>query len=448
MIRQALSKLTSSQALLGLLLLIGLLGMGLNGAAIYARLTYLAVLTLLLAWSWSRISLRGLSVQRKTRNVRASVGDVFEETIEIQNNSWLPRVWLQVMNNSSLPQAAGSRLVTWVGGRQSRSYLARTWLTRRGAFQLGPTTLRGGDPLGLFSQEHSFPAEQSLLVLPLVVPVRDFPSPPGLLPGGKAIRVKSHEITPHAGGVREYVHGDPLKRIHWGSTARRGRLMVKEFEQDPQSEAWILLDAEKRVQAEMPGEESAAWRDWMFSRRPELSLAPSTVEYGVAVAASLTNYFLARRQAVGLAMAGPQYTVLNSDNTDRQLGKVLELLAFVNGEGRLPLLSLVEAQAPLLPLGASVVLVTPAVHPEPMLVALDALARRNLRPVVILLDAASFGGPPGSTELAQLIQGNGVPVCRIARGDDLAAALSSVSQPNLMKESVSWQVPQTSSLLT
>lgn len=441
-------RINSNQFLLLLIAGVGLLGMVLNGAAIYARLAYLGLLSLLGAWLWARFSIRGLGLTRKTRNLRASVGDIFEETIEVHNASRWPRVWLQVQNESSLPFAAGSRLLTWVGGRQSRSYVARTWLLRRGVFRLGPTRLRAGDPLGLFTRERTFESHDSLLVLPLVVPITDFPSPPGLLPGGRAIRVKSQEITPHAGGVREYVTGDPIKRIHWPSSARRGQLMVKEFEQDPQSEAWILLDAQKQVQAELPREETTAWRDWMFSHRPELSLAPSTLEYGVAIAASLTNHFLARRQAVGLAVAGPHYTVLNADNTDRQLGKVLETLAFVRGAGGLSLLSLVEGQAPLLPLGASVVLVTPSVQAEPVLVALDALLRRHLRPVLILLDAASFGGLAGSEELARLAQNRGVPVCRIARGQDLSAGLSSLSQNLNKKELRSWQVPQTSSLLT
>jgi hypothetical protein len=55
----------------------------------------------------------------------------------------------------------------------------------------------------------------------MLFPVHDFLSPPGLLPGGKAIRRKSIDITPHASGVREYVPGDPMKRIHWPTSVRR-----------------------------------------------------------------------------------------------------------------------------------------------------------------------------------------------------------------------------------
>jgi hypothetical protein len=58
---------------------------------------------------------------------------------------------------------------------------------------------------------------------------------------------------------------------------------------------------------------------------------------------------------------------------------------------------------------------------------MDLLLRRGLRPVVVLLDAASFGGPPGTESLATAIAMLGVPVCRVANGADLGTALSMTS---------------------
>jgi hypothetical protein len=47
-----------------------------------------------------------------------------------------------------------------------------------------------------------------------------FLAPFGILPGGHALREKTLEVTPYAAGVREYVPGDPLKRIHWPSSEK------------------------------------------------------------------------------------------------------------------------------------------------------------------------------------------------------------------------------------
>lgn len=420
-------------------LAIGGVGMAATGTLLYTRLVYMSLLVLIVAWIWASISLRGVSISRQARSLRASVGDFFEETIVISNNAQLPRLFLEIDNESSLPQAAGSRLVTMIGRREIRTYLARTWLTRRGAFPLGPTTLRSGDPFGFFSVKRTFPSADSLLVLPLIIPLTDFPSPPGMLPGGKAIRRKAYEVTPHAAGVREYVTGDPLKRIHWPSTARRGRLMVKEFEQDPQAELWIFLDAQAGIQAEIPEDEpNRAWIDWLFVRRPKIKLPASTIEYGACIAASLAHYFIAQRRAVGLVTSSPTYTVISAERSERQEGKILEMLAFANGEGKLPLASLVDLQSPQMPLGSSAVLITPSTNDEVVL-AVELLQRRNLRPLVLLLMAESFGGFIGSEALAEKLERRGVAVCKIYNNTDLSETLHAFANLHKGLENRTWQ---------
>ena len=70
------------------------------------------------------------------------------------------------------------------------------------------------------------------------------------------------------------------------------------------------------------------------------------------------------------------------------------------------------------------ILITPTVQAD-LAVAVDILVRRGLFPVVVLLDAASFGGAPGTAVLVTAMRALGVPVCPVENGMDLAAALSS-----------------------
>jgi len=419
------------------LLVLGLFGLSTTGAALYVRLVYMCAFLLAITWIWSRISLGGLRIVRHARSLRASVGDVFEESFELLNPNRVPRLFVEIQNGSALPSAAGSRLLTLVGGKENRTYVARTWLTQRGAYPLGPTILISGDPFGFFTVRRSFPSQASLLVLPLIIPISDFPSPSGLLPGGKAIQRKSYDVTPHASGVREYVHGDALKRIHWPTTARRGKLMVKEFEQDPQSELWIFLDAQKFVQAQLPYEAPRQRDNWIFARRPEIHMPPSTLEYGVSIAASLSHYFVERRRAVGFVTDGPVYTVIPAERSERQESKVLETLAFVTGEGSLPLASLVDLQSPQMPLGSSAVLITPSVHND-VILAVEMLQRRNLRPIILLLMAQSFGGIGGSEELAGKLEQRGIPVCKIYNNAALDQVLAGFAALHRQQENRSW----------
>jgi uncharacterized protein (DUF58 family) len=415
--------MTTGQKVLLVLLALSLIAGLSTGGVLYYRLSILWALLLAIAWAWSALSLRGVKFSRSARTVRAQVGQIFEERFDIQNPSILPRLWLEVLDSSTLPGTDGSRVVTMILGKQTRSYLARTRLLKRGVFPLGPTDISSGDIFGLFPVKISLPAKDTLLVYPMMVDVRNFPNPPGLLPGGEALRRRTHQITPNAAGIREYEPGDPLNRIHWLSTARRGRMMVKEFELDPLADVWIFMDAEKAIQAANPQAEPDYYAKDFWQRHAKIALPPSTEEYGISIAASLARDYLRRGRAVGLVGAGQQLILIAPDRGGRQLGKILEALALLRAEGTIPLRGLVETQVKHMVRGSTIVLITPTVNKEAALLA-DYLLQRGLRPVVILLDAVTFGGSISSEGLLTSIKMLGVPVRSVACGADLELVLS------------------------
>ena len=186
---------------------------------IYSRLTNFWLVLLVGSWAWSRFVLWKIKFQRRTYTKRAQVGEIFEERFELDNPTRIPKLWIEVDDRSTLPGSRGSQVHSLIGGKQGRSHLSRTRLVERGVFQLGPTSLRSGDPFGFFPMEVEFPQTSSLMVLPSTVEIQNFPGPPGHLPGGDALRRRTHQITPNASSVREYVTGDPMSRIHWASSA-------------------------------------------------------------------------------------------------------------------------------------------------------------------------------------------------------------------------------------
>jgi uncharacterized protein (DUF58 family) len=326
-------------------------------------------------------------------------------------------------------------------------------MTRRGAFSLGPTVLTSGDPFGLFRLHRRFPAQETLIVIPMIVDLASFASPPGLLSGGQVIRRRAADVTPYAAGVREYVPGDPMKRIHWPTTVRRGQVMVKEFEQDPQSEIWLFLDAEEVVHYEKTQNLQQMKNDpllfkvdaFLFGRRPEFHLPPSSLEYAVTISASLAHYFLSQRRAVGLVTSGRAYTVIAAERGERQEGKILETLAFVEAESSLSIAGLVSAQARQLSPGSSAILITPTVSSD-LLAAVDDLQLRNLRPVVILLVVETFGGPRGTERLLRSLSERGIPVCPIYCDADLATVLATFASNSFSQDVHIWHRPQLSHL--
>jgi uncharacterized protein (DUF58 family) len=422
--------------LLAVIILFGLVGWAVTGLMLYARMAYLGLFLLVGAGIWTLFSLQGISLNRQARNLRASMGEVFEEHYEIRNAGWLACLWLEIINQSNLPKASGSRLLTGIASRQRRFFTARTVLYRRGAFYLGPTSLGSGDPFGLFTIHKQVLAKDTLVVLPKIVPITKFPPPPGLLPGGRAIRQRTSELTPHAAGVREYIPGDPMKRIHWASTAHRGRFMVKEFEQDPQADIWIFLDAEQEVHNSLPQQMIGYSEDGWWLQRPNVALPCDSFEYGISAAASLASHFLKEGRAVGLACAAENISIVSAERGDRQVNKIMQTLAFLQSDGMMPLLALVTMRAKLLPIGTGIILITPSNRPE-LILAVEDLQRRHLRPVVVEIKAETFGGSGESeTMLAGLLHRN-IPVCPVGFGDDLSVQLTLpvtyLQRPHLQK---------------
>ena len=439
--------MTPSRILIALMILAGLAGMLVGGPPFYAHILYLGLLLAIGAWLWTFFVARSLRVERNSDARRGSVGDVFKERFDINNGSRLPALWVEIRNATPI-STSGSRLLTSLRGRQKQTYAVRMWLTRRGSFPLGPTIVTVSDPLGLFRIEKRISALKSVTILPMVFPIESFLAPPGLLPGGQVTRRKSTDITPHATGVREYNSGDPMKRIHWPTSVRRGRLMVKEFDQDPQAEVWLFLDAQLSVQAVLPHDEMPELpvEDLLFTRRPKFSLPPSTLEYGITITASLAHYFIKQKRSVGFVAADRAYTMIPAEHNERQENKNSRNARIPGRQGQPASGGVGWRTVPAFASGSSVILVTPTIRPD-LLIAVDDLQRRNLHPAVILLSAASFGGRSGSDKLGAQLMERGVPVCPVECKSDLAKTFSNFSSTHVSKDVTAWQRPKLSHLI-
>jgi len=397
-----------------------------TGRRIFYNLTLLFGSMIVLSSLWAWYNVNWVRLERKTRSERTQVGKVAEERFLLHNVGALPKLWLEARDHSDLPGHHASRVITSLGSRKKRGWTARTLCHRRGRFTLGPVSLISGDPFGLFRRERLFPATSTIIVYPPTVELPGFLMPAGMLPGRGPLHRRTHYITPNVAGVREYCPGDSFNRIHWPSTARNARLIVKECELDPTADVWIFLDMDMSVQADKmtlmeaePQEEPIA----LLSRRSRLSLDPSTEEYGVAVAASLARHFLARNRLVGLVTYGQEREVIQSDRGDRQLTKILETLAVIRAQGHVPLSQVLMAEGSRLGRNVSTVVITPSTD-SAWVGALTGLRRRGIHAVAVVLDARSFGAEERPQALLGLLADNGIRSYMIRKGDSLARALS------------------------
>jgi hypothetical protein len=66
------------------------------------------------------------------------------------------------------------------------------------------------------------------------------------------------------------------------------------------------------------------------------------------------------------------------------------------------------------------------------------LQRRNLRPVILLLMAQTFGGRAGSEELAAKLERRGIPVCKVYNNANLGDLLAGFAALHKQQENRSW----------
>jgi uncharacterized protein (DUF58 family) len=257
------------------------------------------------------------------------------------------------------------------------------------------------------------------------VNIQNFPAPFGIMPGGRALRQKTLEVTPYAAGVREFVPGDPLKRIHWPTSARKQTLIVKEFEKDPMAAVWIFLDAQKSEHVHKKEKKGTDLRElWWTNQELEYQLPADTEEYAISIAASIAKYYIIQNREVGLVSAGQSYSIFPAERGERQLGKILETLAVLRAEGSIPLWGLISSQLGHLSRGTTVILITPS-REEKILTVIMELIQRGLLPVVILIQTASFGSEKSTSDLESMLVNRGILTFVVREGDDIKSVLES-----------------------
>jgi uncharacterized protein (DUF58 family) len=271
-----------------------------------------------------------------------------------------------------------------------------TTALRRGVHRAGPAVVCSGGLTGLFEARRTVPASGEITVCPRYWALSRFPLAawtPALQAVGAARRRGGLEFF----GLRDYRAGDSVRHVHWRSSARRGRLVIREFEQEIPGSVTLLIDTRPEVQR---------GRD-----------AESTLEDLIRAAASIAWYVTARGGSVRLLASTPS-TDLNVSGGWHAL---LRVLAGLQGEGRKSPLEVLAA-API-PSDQTVIVLSPDAQ------TFAALEAAGLSVAGVLVDPESYGGDHGGEVRAQpdgpspAPAAGRSPVCVIRRGDDIGRRL-------------------------
>ena len=215
---------------------------------------------------------------------------------------------------------------------------------RRGVYSIGPVTLGHSDLIGLYSFARPAGELDDLVVHPTperlpetwmrVSSIRALQQP------RRRFRGEGTEFY----GTRRFINGDDLRRVDWKSTARRGHLIVREYERAEAQDCTIALDLARAAHS---GEGD-----------------DSTLERGVKLAASMAVQMIERGSRVGLIVAGERDLSVAASADPRQKGRILDALARVQADSDQSLAAQVTSRSGTLAGSGLVAIISPTRAPS------------------------------------------------------------------------------------
>lgn len=385
------------QRLLGVIfpvsILIYILAPGLVSAMALAGLMGM----LLWALIWARQMALHVSAQRVLRYHAVQVGDELEEGITLTNRSSAEVLWAEIVDHSNLP-GYSMISVRAAGGRETVHWRVRATCQQRGVFQLGPWELVLGDPLGVFHVTQAYSARREVLVYPQLAEL-----PRRLLPhqritgDNRPLRQMLPAETSQALTARRYTPGDPLRRIHWRTTARKETLYTRQFEPEAASRVWLVPDFDIGIHLTYEGE--------------------STLETVVTLTATLAAQLLSDHLEVGLAAYANQQRVLLPASGPAQLWPMLLALAPLKAAVDQPLSITLTRIRPLIHARDLVIVITPSISPDwPVHLRRLSAASQGGSASVYLLDPVSYGGKQAAQGMLPMLAGLGIQAQVIRKG--------------------------------
>ncbi|MCL4868886.1 MAG: DUF58 domain-containing protein [Anaerolineae bacterium] len=356
------------------------------------------------AYLWSRSLATHLRGHRQLRFAWVSVGDRLSEQFKVSNQSRLPALWVELLDYSNVP-GYQIGVVRSVGAAATDAWKQSAICTRRGQYHLGPWTLQTSDPFGLFLVQVHYPQQTEIIINPPIHTNLPVQLPAGSSSGRERSRQPSWQATVNAATVRPYQPHDPWRWLHWKSSAHRGELMVRQFDQDVSGDLWLLpdLDTAAQLGTELEG----------------------TEEHLIILTTALAVQALQHNRKVGLTLYGARPHIIPPSFGQGQQWKILRSLALAQADGEVGLAAALHDLTRIIRRGAALLILTPTGNTA-WLSALLPLAQKGIQAQIILLDRPSFGGTERSEGLRQAVRLLGFPCDCLHKGEWGDAAATGV----------------------
>lgn len=405
--------------LAGLFIAIVAVIIGVDQLYLMAAVLFLIPLT---SFAVGRVLMRGLACER-VAVPPCGEGERTTITLTLTNQGRLPKMYLRV--SDTLPEslkAVGEKapLILQIGAGESAEASYTVEAEKRGAYLLGPTLVSTTDPLGFYPQVQTLACSSEMLVYPSVPSLRQMAAS-----GGGTWGQREQDSTAARGGgldfhgVRDYQPGDELRRVHWRTTARTGKLAVMEYTQGAASNILVALDLH-----------AVSYADTGTGRE-------SALEYAIKMTAAACDYLLRQSHSVQVVLPAlplPAMSGLLTLQDSAELPLLLEALARAEACATETLADALLRALPRISAGATLYYITPKASDDALAFALAQYAARGAHVFGYALDGGSFAPAPRAARgRAGRVAANvsdqtppaasGYPLMWVKQGDDLVQAM-------------------------
>lgn len=384
-------------------ILIGVEQMYFMAAALF--LTPLA--SLVIGW----LLLIGLKAER-TLPSTMNEGDQATVDITLVNIGRLPKFFMTVTDKLPVwlkETGHSGNVMLQLDADEARSVSYTLESLKRGVYSVGPVLVSATDPFGFFAFKRTVPGASELVVYPSPLPL--FASL--IQSGAYGWRGDADGLRRGSGadfhGVREYQHGDDLRRVHWRTTARTGKLAVAEYTQGETLDLLIALDLNEKAYA-----------------GTSLGL-DAPIEVAVKIAATLVEDMTRNGHTVRLLTTTRKESDPVPTNDGRWSSPLLDALARAETTSTATLADILAEYRSQVNRGTMVIYLTPDGGDEKLGVILADYEALGALTAGFLLDRLSFGikSAQGDSGFDMTALGNAIggPVRQVQRGDDLVEAI-------------------------
>ncbi|WP_081971891.1 DUF58 domain-containing protein [Paenibacillus borealis] len=181
---------------------------------------------------------RRVAVHRIITPKRPSAGDTVTVEVQLSFASKIPLPWMIVADYWS---GGSHQELLFPGFRRSFTYSYELKSVPRGIHQLYGCGVTWGDLPGLFTGGCQPEGRESFKVLPKALYLTGSLPDNRAMPGDRMLPARGKQGSAEAADIRDYAPGDPLSRIHWKNSARKGTLQSRVPEREAGQMTCIVL---------------------------------------------------------------------------------------------------------------------------------------------------------------------------------------------------------------